>query len=154
MTKILAFRNGELVKVLENYSDVDQNKYDEFVDCSSAQDALAAMLKLQEIFQGRLGVGQNMDAKARTQYIKNHVLYAEAELHEMLRELCFFKEWKTYEWTHEEAEAHREAAKEEFIDVLHFIWNIALALRLTADDIIQIYADKNIVNHLRQDSGY
>lgn len=154
MTKILAFKNHELVKVLDSYADVGVEDYDTYIDCSSSQEALCAMLQLQEQFQTRLNVMSYSSEQERTQYIKNQTLYVEAELHEMLRELRFFKEWKQYNWTEEEIASHKAAAKEEFIDVLHFIWNIALALDLSADEIIEIYADKNITNHLRQDTGY
>lgn len=154
MTKILAFKNCELVKVLDAYTDVGTDDCDAYVDCSSGQGALQAMLELQKQFQKRLNVMNYASEQDKTQYIKNQTLYVEAELHEMLRELRFFKEWKQYNWTEDEVEQHKEAAKEEFIDVLHFIWNIALALELSADEIIEIYADKNITNHLRQDTGY
>lgn len=119
------------------------------VDCTNGDGALQAMLDLQSQFQRRLGIFQG-----DTQYIMNHILYAEAEMHEMLRELEGFKAWKTYNWNDDEQAEHLANAKEEFIDVLHFIWNVALALNLDADEIIQIYADKNITNHLRQDNGY
>ena len=72
----------------------------------------------------------------------------------MLRELEGFKAWKTYDWTIEEKQKHLANAKEEFVDVLHFIWNIALALGMDSDEIIRIYADKNTVNHTRQNTGY
>lgn len=153
MKKLAFNKNNELVKVCENREQVldAQVKHLKMIDCSSGDGALQAMLDLQAQFQRRM---YNGELPTDTQYIKNHILYAEAEMHEMLRELQYFKEWKTYDWTDEEIEEHRAAAKEEFVDVLHFIWNVALALGLDADEIMQIYADKNITNHLRQDNGY
>jgi len=152
--KRLAFnKNHELVKVCEDELQTTDARVKRLmiVDCSSGDGALQAMLDLQGQFQRRMYDGE---LPTDTQYIKNHILYAEAEMHEMLRELQYFKEWKTYNWSEEEIEQHKAAAKEEFVDVLHFIWNVALALGLDADEIMQIYADKNIMNHLRQDSGY
>lgn len=152
--KRLAFnKKYELVKVCEDeLQTLDARaQHLKVIDCSNGTGALQAMLDLQDQFQRRMYDGE---LPTDTQYIKNHVLYAEAEMHEMLRELQYFKEWKTYEWSEEEIEQHKAAAKEEFVDILHFIWNIALALGLDADEIMRIYADKNITNHLRQDNGY
>ena len=150
--KILAFNQEcELEQVCRTNEELAEARRMGFtlIDCTNGDGALQAMLDLQWQFQSRLGVLQG-----DTQYIMNHVLYAEAELHEMLRELEGFKAWKTYDWDEDEQDRHLAAAKEEFIDVLHFIWNIALALSLDSDEIIKIYSDKNITNHLRQDNGY
>ena len=152
--KILVFNpEHELIKVVDNvddFSDAVEKGYT-CIDCSSGDKALHAMLSLQEQFQRRVYDGE---LPKDTQYIMNHGLYATAEIHEMYRELEGFKSWKTYGWSEEEQAKHLAAAKEEFIDVLHFIWNIALALGMDADEIMKIYADKNITNHLRQDNGY
>ena len=150
--KILAFNpDHELKMVCTNNEELAEARRRGFVliDCTNGDGALQAMLDLQDQFQSRL----NIEDKDTT-YIMHHVLYAEAELHEMLRELEGFKAWKTYDWSEEEKAQHLHAATEEFIDVLHFIWNIALVLGLDASEIIQIYSDKNITNHLRQDTGY
>lgn len=152
--KILAFnKEHELKQVCRTNEELAEARRMGFtlIDCTNGDGALQAMLDLQGEFQRRM---YNGELPTETQYIKNHTLYAEAEMHEMLRELQWFKEWKHYNWTEEEIEQHKAAAKEEFVDVLHFIWNIALALGMDSDEIIQIYADKNITNHLRQDNGY
>lgn len=150
--KILAFnKEHELKQVCRTNEELAEARRMGFtlIDCTNGDGALQAMLDLQNEFQTRLGV-----RSSDTQYIMNHGLYATAEIHEMYRELEGFKDWKTYNWSEEEKAQHLAAAKEEFVDVLHFIWNIALALGMDSDEIIQIYADKNIVNHLRQDNGY
>ena len=150
--KILAFnKNCELKMACKSNEELAEARRLGYtlIDCTNGDGALQAMLDLQTQFQTRLGV-----LYGDTQYIMNHILYAEAEMHEMLRELEGFKSWKTYDWSPDEAAEHLAAAKEEFIDMLHFIWNVALALGLDSDEIIQIYADKNITNHLRQDNGY
>ena len=90
----------------------------------------------------------------RTQYVMNNMLYTEAEGHEFLREIEGFKSWKHYDWSAEEKEEHYKAALEEFVDMLHFVLNIALAMGFSADAIYENYVSKNIVNHRRQDNGY
>lgn len=42
----------------------------------------------------------------------------------------------------------------EFIDILHFIFNIGNALGLSADDILELYLLKNAENLRRYSSGY
>ena len=149
-------RTHQLLGVYKDYREfadaMDSLEYSgvstEAVCCISDSDYLKNMLNLQKHFQARLG------CEFDTQYIMNHALYAEAELHEMLRELEGFKAWKNYSWSPEEQAKHLAYAKEEFIDVLHFIWNIALALGLTSEEIMELYAEKNAENHARQDRGY
>ena len=150
--KILAFnKEHELKSVCRTNEELAEARRMGFtlIDCTNGDGALQAMLDLQTEFQTRLGV-----LSKDTQYIMNQGLYAMAEIHEMYRELENFKDWKTYDWNEEEKAEHLANAKEEFIDVLHFIWNIALALGMDSDEIIKIYSDKNITNHLRQDTGY
>lgn len=119
-----------------------------FIESNNTTDNLETMLAIQNMFQSRLGCEFN------TQYIMNHILYAEAEMHEFLRELEGFKAWKKYDWSDEDKAIHLARAKEEFIDILHFICNVALALGLTSNEIMEIYASKYIENHSRQDRGY
>lgn len=115
--------------------------------------ALDNLLKLQWLFQARLGQMPVMPEE-RTQYVMNNMLYAEAEGHEFLREIEGFKSWKHYDWSTTEKDEHYKAALEEFVDMLHFVLNIALAMDFSAEDIYRSYIAKNIVNHARQDNGY
>lgn len=114
---------------------------------------LQNMLNLQWLFQARLGQMPVMPEE-RTQYVMNNMLYTEAEGHEFLREIEGFKSWKTYNWSQDEKDEHYKAALEEFVDMLHFVLNIALAMGFSGDDIYEAYVAKNIVNHKRQDNGY
>ena len=53
-----------------------------------------------------------------------------------------------------EYEADMEEARKEFIDMFHFVLNIALALGMSDKDIYYMYMEKNEENHRRQDEGY
>lgn len=113
---------------------------------------LQFMLDTQKKLQDRLKTLDFKNEQERTLFIKHHSQYIDQELHEMLRELPFFKEWKNYDnWDHE---AKRELAKEEFVDVFHFVLNIALALDMDAEELFNRYLAKNNINHVRQDNGY
>ena len=47
-----------------------------------------------------------------------------------------------------------EHAKEELIDILHFVICLAQALGMDADALFKKYTEKNHTNHQRQDNGY
>ena len=154
MPKAMVFNyRGDLIKIAESQEEIEAADADGYkiinCDYTEVDDPLQTILDIQRIFQGRLGTDLG-----GTLFITQHAQYANAELHEMFRELEGFKAWKTYNWSEEEKAKHDAAAKEEFIDALHFIFNIALALGLTSEDIFDIYVRKNIVNHVRQDNGY
>lgn len=129
-----------------------ENEY-HIVDISEDANPLEAMLTLQFAFQARLGQ-LPVEEQDRTQYVMNNMLYTEAEGHEFLREIEGFKSWKHYDWNDNEKEEHYKAALEEFVDMLHFVLNIALAMGFSADEIYESYIAKNITNHRRQDNGY
>jgi dimeric dUTPase (all-alpha-NTP-PPase superfamily) len=117
-------------------------------------DKLNAMLAKQLKFQQRLGTLCFSTEKERTTFIKEHCQYADQEMHELMRELKYFKSWKKYPWSETELLEHLKLAKMEFIDVLTFILNVALALGMTAEEIFSLYEEKNSINHLRQDTEY
>lgn len=149
MTKLAIFNpEGKFVGMASEW-DPEWHNLCYAVNCDKDDaDTLNSILLLQQMFQMRLG------SIFDTQFIMNHALYAEAELQEMLRELEGFKAWKIYDWTDEEREEHLANAKEEWIDVLHFLLNIAIALGMSSDEIFELYVKKNLVNHQRQDNGY
>ena len=53
-----------------------------------------------------------------------------------------------------EKELAMQKAKKEYIEVLHFVANIGVALHLSEEDIMNMYMNKNKENVRRQDEGY
>jgi dimeric dUTPase (all-alpha-NTP-PPase superfamily) len=117
---------------------------------------LDKMLQKQKELQERLGYDfGSMTREEITAYIKEFSIHLTQELHEMLYSLPYFKPWKDYSaMTVEEYETSMEEARKEFIDVFHFMLNIALALGMSDKDIYDMYMEKNKENHKRQDEGY
>lgn len=117
---------------------------------------LDRMLQKQKELQERLGYDfSSMTQEEITAYIKEFSIHLTQELHEMLYVLPYFKPWKDYSaMTVEEYKAGMEEARKEFIDMLHFMLNIALALNISSKDIYNMYIAKNKENHRRQDEGY
>lgn len=116
------------------------------------QEILAKQYELQKRFGNDL---LTMSIEERVAFIKEHVVYMNNEVAEMLEELPYFKPWKDYSQmsTPEKALAMQKA-KKEYIDVLHFVANIGVALHLNEDDIMNMYMNKNKENVRRQDEGY
>ena len=79
-------------------------------------------------------------------WLRNYIWAARKELEEL--EELVPKKW----WSKNELDL--EDAREEFIDVLHFMLSIGLALGLDAEGIMDVYRKKNEVNLQRQAQGY
>ncbi len=117
---------------------------------------LDKMLQKQKELQERLGYDfDSMTQEEITAYIKEFSIHLTQELHEMLHVMPYFKPWMEYStMTVEEYETGMEEARKEFIDMFHFMLNIALALDMSDKDIYDMYMEKNKENHKRQDEGY
>jgi dimeric dUTPase (all-alpha-NTP-PPase superfamily) len=73
-----------------------------------------------------------------------------AIIHEAV-ELQRLTSWK---WWKRPAPFHTAAAKEELIDIWHFVVQASIELGMTPSDIVEEYSKKNMVNRNRQTSGY
>lgn len=116
------------------------------------QEILAKQYELQKRFGNDL---LTMSIEERVAFIKEHVVYMNNEVAEMLEELPYFKPWKDYsKMTTPEKALAMQKARKEYVDVLHLVANIGVALHLTEDEIMKMYLDKNKENIRRQDEGY
>lgn len=113
-------------------------------------------MNLQDAFEMQLnsqverGFNFPMTGEARAAYIKTQTLHCIDELCEMLHEVKGYKEWKRYDYTDEVTNAIADVkATEELVDAFHFFMNIALALGMTADDLLSGYAAKQQINEER-----
>lgn len=114
------------------------------------------MLDKQKELQERLGTLNFNGPRDVTAYIKEYSLHLNDEVHEMLRELPYLKPWsKKYDsWDEDKLSEQMQKAREEYIDAVHFMLNIAIALDLDAETIHKMYMEKNAINHKRQNEGY
>ena len=76
-------------------------------------------------------------------WIQKNILALISELGETLNEVNF-KWWKNPKTI------NKQALKEELVDVLHFFISMCLHSGMTADELYQIYLDKNKENLNRQ----
>ena len=117
------------------------------------EDNLQYMMDTQKVFQSRFGQDfEKMDDKERTAFIKTHGYFIIEELVELFRECPFHKPWKDYSnWSNEKILEQWLIVQEEYIDVIHFVINVGLALGLDSNEIVRMYKEKNKINIQRQE---
>ena len=109
---------------------------------------LDTIFKLQKELNERIGVHvDNMDRDDKIQWVLNYTRAMQQELAELVDSVPW-KWWANYQQFDE------QNARIEVVDIFHFLISLAQVLGLSADDLYQIYLEKNKVNHKRQDSGY
>ena len=73
-----------------------------------------------------------------------------AIIHETI-ELQRLTSWK---WWKNPVPLNQELAKEELIDIWHFVVQASMELELTPEDILKEYERKNQINRQREATGY
>lgn len=112
----------------------------------SLQDAF----EVQKSSQVERGFNFPMTGETRAAYIKTQTLHCIDELCEMLHEVKGYKEWKRYDYADELTNKIADAkATVELVDAFHFFMNIALALGMSADELLATYAAKQQINKER-----
>ena len=115
---------------------------------SSAETGLNFMLSLQRNIEGVWGRQVDPDdPEAVSKYIREVVLCATDELHEVLAEV----HWKP--WKDSVGIKDIDKYREEMADVLHFILDLYLAAGLSGRDIILDYMAKHYENLERNSSA-
>ena len=124
-------------------------------DGCKADSPLGVMIEMQKEFQNRVDPRYNGDLKERAAFLRDHFVFCDQELQEMLYEIPFFKHWKDYSsMTPEEIAEAFDKAKNELIDAWHFFMNLSIGLGMDAEEFYQRYLDKHKENIRRQDDGY
>lgn len=77
-------------------------------------------------------------------------LLCTAITHEAI-ELQRLTNWK---WWKKPTEFDSEEAKEELIDIWHFVLQATIELDVTADDVVKYYSKKNKINKKRKKMNY
>ena len=107
--------------------------------------------RLEEIFSLQKGLTEMMDLDRYPNDIEGRVAaLCTAIIHEAV-ELQRTTNWK---WWKKPTEFNQAEAKEELIDIWHFLIQASLELDLTPDDILKEYQRKNEINRQRQKDGY
>ena len=109
------------------------------------------MDKLDTIFSIQKELTSMMDLSRYPSSIDGRVsALSTAIIHEAV-ELQRLTNWK---WWKKPTPFDSEAAKEELIDIWHFVIQASLELGMTPSDVLSEYRKKNKLNRNRQASGY
>ena len=72
----------------------------------------------------------------------------------MIHEAVELQRTTNWKWWKQPTEFNQAEAKEELVDIWHFLIQASLELELTPDDILKEYQRKNEINRQRQKDGY
>ena len=107
--------------------------------------------RLDSIFSMQKGLANMMNLDRYPKDTEGKVsALCTAIMHEAV-ELQRTTNWK---WWKNPTEFNEAEAREELIDIWHFVVQASLELNLTPDDILKEYERKNEINRQRQKDGY
>ncbi len=107
--------------------------------------------KLESIFQLQKNLEKMMNLDRYPKDIQGKVsALCTAIIHEAV-ELQMTTNWK---WWKKSVPFDEAAAREELIDIWHFVVQASLELNMTPDDILKEYQKKHEINKQRQLNGY
>ncbi|MEX0639982.1 MAG: dUTPase [Nitrosopumilaceae archaeon] len=107
--------------------------------------------RLDSIFALQKGLENMMNLNRYPSDVERRITaLCTAIIHEAV-ELQRTTNWK---WWKKPTKFNEEEAKEELIDIWHFVVQASLELKLTPDDILDEYKRKNEINKDRQRNGY
>ncbi|NLE69442.1 MAG: dUTPase [Clostridiales bacterium] len=107
-------------------------------------DRLEHMLTIQKSLNDAIRDKRDLHGIAPETWIQKHTLAIISELAELLDEVNF--KW----WKNPKA-IDTPALKEELVDILHFFLSMCLEAGLDAEEMYQIYLNKNAENFARQE---
>lgn len=119
-------------------------------------DKLNEIFGLQYTLQEQLGVWKKIgnDPKMKQQYINQQLLACHEEVTEIMRETAYKNpEFVPFGWKKGQ-EFNEENMRNEIVDLLHFVTNLAMISGMDANELYTRYCKKNGVNHERQENNY
>ena len=109
------------------------------------------MDSLESIFGMQKELASMMDLSRYPQSLEGKIsALSTAIVHEAI-ELQRLTDWK---WWKKPVAFDADAAREELIDIWHFVVQASIELGMDPSDIVQEYVRKNRINRDRQTSGY
>jgi len=107
--------------------------------------------KLDEIFSLQKSYEEMMNLDRYPEDVEEKVsALCTAIIHEAV-ELQRTTNWK---WWKKSVPFNQADAREELVDIWHFLIQVSIELGLTPDDILKEYQRKNEINRQRQNDGY
>lgn len=111
-------------------------------------DMLQDLFNKQMALNQRIGVNpQEMSDEERIKWVLNYTRATSQELAELIDSVPW-KWWAKYQ------EFDLQNARVEVVDLFHFLISLAQVLGMDAQDVHNLYNQKNKLNFKRQDDGY
>jgi dimeric dUTPase (all-alpha-NTP-PPase superfamily) len=110
-------------------------------------DKLKKIFEMQLLLQDLTHKDLSGKFKGNIQYMRLMALGAQEEISEIMR-ACGWKPWK------KSSEFDFEQAKKEYVDLWHFVVNMAFGMGISSDELFEMYYEKNKINTKRQLDGY
>ncbi len=107
--------------------------------------------RLDTIFKLQKGLSEMMNLD---RYPKNSEGRVSALSTAIMHEAVELQRTTNWKWWKTPTEFDVAEAREELIDIWHFVVQASLELNLTPDDIVEEYKKKNKINRKRQENGY
>lgn len=112
------------------------------------EDKLKGMFAKQAELNRRIGVDTtNLSEGEQPEWVLNYCRALSQETAELIDSVPW-KWWANYQ------EYDKQNARVEIVDLFHFLISLAQVAGMSAEDVYDIYMQKNKVNFDRQDSGY
>jgi dimeric dUTPase (all-alpha-NTP-PPase superfamily) len=109
------------------------------------------MDRLEQIFSLQKGLADMMNLERYPKDLEGKIAALCTAIVQEAVELQRTTSWK---WWKKPTPFNVDDAKEELIDIWHFVVQASLELNLTPDDIVEEYKRKNEINRDRQRNGY
>ena len=106
-------------------------------------DKLDVIFSLQNALDRDIEQRRGLEGISRDEWLQKDAIAIFVELGELLCEV-------NYKWWKNKKPVNEDAAREELVDVLHFLISMCIRLGTTADDLYNGYVSKNKENFDRQ----
>jgi len=152
---ILKEENAFLINENEKLKKYNKEITDELIELKMKEDLLVDIYNHQKHLQLHLGTLQKIKTEAdKQEYLNMMFLALFDECGELMRETAFKNSnLMKFGWKKNQP-LNYDNAKKELIDILHFVFNIAIVLGMKPQEIHDIYINKNKINVERKNEGY
>ena len=106
-------------------------------------DKLDVIFSLQNALDRDIEQRRGLEGISRDEWLQKDAIAIFVELGELLCEV-------NYKWWKNKKPVNEDAAREELVDVLHFLISMCIRMGMTADDLYSGYVSKNKENFDRQ----
>lgn len=106
-------------------------------------DKLDVIFSLQNALDRDIEQRRGLEGISRDEWLQKDAIAILVELGELLCEV-------NYKWWKNKKPVNEDAAREELVDVLHFLISMCIRMGMTADDLYNGYVSKNKENFDRQ----